>query len=89
MLDGYAKHIDNEPLRNMTYYEREIILKEYLLGFKGTLRYDATVRPVREMETTTDVSMIYELYGMLYNVYIYNVVIIILCEYIISIFIYV
>jgi len=64
MFDEYVKQFDNEPLRNLSYYEREIILREYLLGFNGTRRYDATVRPVHEMETPTHITMIYELYGI-------------------------
>ena len=63
IYDEYETHFGNKTLQNLTYYEREIILKDYLL--RGKRRYDATVRPVREMETTINVSMIYELYGML------------------------
>jgi len=65
IFDEYEKHFGNKSLQNLTYYEREIILKEYLLESKGLGRYDATVRPVREMETRINVTMVYELYGML------------------------
>ena len=65
VYDEYAKHFEDEQLQNLSYYDREIILKKYLVGFNGTRRYDKTVRPVREMETTINVTMIYELYGML------------------------
>jgi len=69
IFDEYAKHVENETLQNLTSYQREIILKDYLLGVKGTRRFDATVRPVREMERTTNVTMVYELYGMLYSIF--------------------
>jgi len=65
VFDEYVKHIEDEQLQNLSYYDREIILKNYLVDFNGTRRYDRTVRPVREMETTINVTMIYELYGML------------------------
>ena len=62
--DEYSKYLkSNPPPQNMTDYDREIALKRYLFTPTDKRQYHPTVRPVRYRNTTTNVTMIYELYG--------------------------
>ena len=62
--DEYSLYLEsNPPSENLTDYDREIELKRYLFTPPDKKHYDPTVRPVRYRSTTTNVTMIYELYG--------------------------